>query len=225
MPYQIPLFPLHTVLFPNASLSLHIFEERYRLMIRRCLHANKRFGVVLIAEGREVGDIAVPHRVGTVARIIRSASREDGTFDVATQGGTRFRLLDSWEVDGYLKGKIEPFDDSPHEPESLQLLAIKVHAMFDRYVTMLGKPEAVQELLRGMPNDAERLSFMVAAAMPISPDQKQSLLELDSTGERMQRLYRILRQQILIRDVVQRAEKRTPPREINREVWGVFSPN
>ena len=65
----LPLFPLNTVLFPNMVLPLHVFEERYKLMINTCLAQDKPFGVVLIYSGTEAGGPAVPHSVGTVARI------------------------------------------------------------------------------------------------------------------------------------------------------------
>ena len=71
---ELPLFPLNTVLFPGQVLPLHIFEERYRLMIRRCLAEDAPFGVALIQTGAEVGAAAEPHTVGTVARIIESSA-------------------------------------------------------------------------------------------------------------------------------------------------------
>ena len=63
---EISLFPLNTVLFPGQVLPLHIFEDRYRLMIRECLAEEKPFGVVLIRRGREVGETAEPYMVGTI---------------------------------------------------------------------------------------------------------------------------------------------------------------
>ena len=69
MTYKLPLFPLQTVLFPGAPILLHIFEERYRLMIGRCLEQNSPFGVVLIRQGTEVDPDAIPYGVGTTAQI------------------------------------------------------------------------------------------------------------------------------------------------------------
>jgi Lon protease-like protein len=63
------LFPLQTVLFPGMRMPLHIFEERYKLMIRECIEQDAPFGVLLIRDGAEVGAGAVPHNVGTTARI------------------------------------------------------------------------------------------------------------------------------------------------------------
>ncbi len=89
MAFQLPLFSLNTVLFPGDTLPLHIFEARYRLMVQRCLEADahaREFGVLLIAEGQEVGAPATPHRVGTIARIGQVARLDDGRLDLATQG-------------------------------------------------------------------------------------------------------------------------------------------
>ncbi|MDP6513158.1 MAG: LON peptidase substrate-binding domain-containing protein, partial [SAR202 cluster bacterium] len=67
----LPLFPLNSVLFPGASIPLQIFEDRYKQMLRDCLDADSRFGVVLIKSGREVGGSAEPHATGTVAQIVQ----------------------------------------------------------------------------------------------------------------------------------------------------------
>src|SRR3954468_4244250 len=88
---QLPLFPLHAVLFPGVALPLHIFEERYRSMVGRCIAAGEPFGVVLIKDGREIGDVPVSlAQVGTTA-IIRQAGRyPDGRLDIVTVGGRHF---------------------------------------------------------------------------------------------------------------------------------------
>jgi Lon protease-like protein len=212
VPFELPLFPLNTVLFPNVKLPLHIFEERYRLMIERCLDADRQFGVVLISDGVEVGEPAVPHRVGTVARIVDVVKHDDGTMNLAASGENRFELIECWEMDGYLQGQVELFTDGPEEAETVRLLGIKAHAMFDRYVSMLAGDE-FQKTLASIPNDPSLLSFLISAALPISLDGKQLLLELKSTVKRLEQLCGILRQQIVIREVIERARARTPPKD------------
>ena len=69
---ELPIFPLGTVLFPGMPLPLHIFEERYKRMIGRCLDGDRAFGVTLLKSGREVGGPAIPHEVGTIARIVQA---------------------------------------------------------------------------------------------------------------------------------------------------------
>ena len=69
-PRRLPLFPLHTVLFPGATIPLQVFEERYKRMMKVCLESDGRFGVVLIKDGMEVGGSAIPHDIGTIARVL-----------------------------------------------------------------------------------------------------------------------------------------------------------
>ena len=89
---QLPLFPLNAVLFPNATMPLQIFEERYKLMLEACLKADSQFGVVLIRSGPEVGGDAVPHAVGTVARILQVNRVKEGRSFVSIVGGRRFEI-------------------------------------------------------------------------------------------------------------------------------------
>jgi Lon protease-like protein len=114
----IPLFPLRSVLCPGVALPLHIFEERYQLMVERCLRRREDFGIVLIRGGREVGslgeDIAA---VGTTATIRRAGRYPDGRFDILTVGQRRFRL-ESVDRDSepWLVGHVR-FLDEPTGPE------------------------------------------------------------------------------------------------------------
>src|SRR5215472_17731194 len=90
----VPLFPLEqVVLFPGMSLPLRIFEERYKVMIGACQVTDQLFGVVLIRSGREVGEPAVPERVGCTARMLRVERIPDGQMHILTVGEQRFRLI------------------------------------------------------------------------------------------------------------------------------------
>ena len=109
MTVELPLFPLRSVLCPGVALPLHIFEDRYRLMIGRCLERGEPFGVVLVREGHEVGP--VPGRiadVGTTAIIRRAGRYPDGRLDILTVGERRFRLesLDT-RSEPYLVGRVD----------------------------------------------------------------------------------------------------------------------
>ena len=83
---QLPLFPLNTVLFPGNAMPLQIFEPRYQRMLRDCMDGDRRFGVVLIRTGAEVGGRALTHAVGTVARIIQVNEIGQGRFFVSAPG-------------------------------------------------------------------------------------------------------------------------------------------
>ena len=88
----LPLCPLNLVLFPGMDLPLHIFEERYKDMIRECINNDSPFGVVLIKEGLEVGEPAEPERIGTSTRILRSEVLDQGRLNIMTKGDRRFEI-------------------------------------------------------------------------------------------------------------------------------------
>src|SRR3990172_7254766 len=88
----LPLFPLDNVLFPDMVMPLHIFEQRYRLLVRRSLRHRSPFGIVLIPEGQEVGGGALPYRVGTLAQIVAHAALPDGRSLITVRGERRFEI-------------------------------------------------------------------------------------------------------------------------------------
>ena len=102
---QIPLFPLGVVLMPGQSLPLHIFEERYKLMINQCLDENKEFGVVFYDGGQL-------YSVGCTAGIEKVLkSYDDGRMDISTRGKKRFIIQELMELKPYAEGKVIFFDD------------------------------------------------------------------------------------------------------------------
>src|SRR5437016_2701135 len=120
---EMPLFPLNAVIFPYAELQLHIFEERYREMVRSCVEFDRPFGIVLIRTGTETGD-ADPYMVGTVVRITRVHNYDDGRMDIDVQGERRFRIRQLDESRSYLVGLVEPvieheIEDSPRANQIL----------------------------------------------------------------------------------------------------------
>src|SRR5437867_7646538 len=109
----LPLFPLTTVLFPEMLLPLHIFEPRYRLLVRRCMDDDRPFGVVLIRSGQEVGAIAEPHAIGTEAKIMAFSPLSDGRSYVVVRGIRRFAVEQAMpDAEPYLVGRVA-FSASP----------------------------------------------------------------------------------------------------------------
>ncbi len=91
--FEIPLFPLNTVLFPGTPIHLHIFEERYKQMINLCLQEQRPFGVVLIRNGMEaLGPLAEPFHIGCTAEIAHVERLEDG----ADEPGCRWSGTDPY---------------------------------------------------------------------------------------------------------------------------------
>jgi Lon protease-like protein len=136
---ELPLFPLHAVLCPGVALPLHVFEERYRLMVERCVETSTPFGVVLIREGRETGPLdGRISRVGTTAEIREVGRYPDGRFDLMTVGGRRFRietLTDSEEP--YLIADIRYLREPVGDPDMARTLADRVSSRFLRYLEVL----------------------------------------------------------------------------------------
>ncbi len=136
---RIPLFPLRSVLCPGVALPLHVFEERYRLMVDRCLERDEPFGVVLIRAGREVGPLSgAIAQVGTVAAIRRAGRYPDGRFDILTVGQQRFHLeaVDS-ASEPYLVGRVSFLDEPLGSHGEARRHAERVGQRFLEYLRLL----------------------------------------------------------------------------------------
>ncbi len=91
--FELPLFPLHTVLFPGTPIHLHIFEDRYKQMINLCLDKHRPFGIVLIREGMEaLGPLAEPYRIGCTAHIVHIQRLEQDRMNIVAIGQERFEI-------------------------------------------------------------------------------------------------------------------------------------
>jgi uncharacterized protein len=136
---DVPLFPLHAVLCPGVVLPLHIFEPRYRQMIGRCLADDSPFGVVLIRQGREVGE-SVPAlaAVGTLAEIREANEYEDGRYDLVTVGTTRFAIESvAAGPEAYLVGSVQPLPEAVTDTARARILADRVSTRFVDYLRLL----------------------------------------------------------------------------------------
>ena len=120
MSEMLPLFPLGAVLYPGMLMPLHIFEERYRQLIRDLLERPepRRFGVIAIRKGRETGVDGVHslYEIGCTATLRRVSRHPDGRFDIITLGTQRFRLSGLDETRPYLQGEVEMLADEPVDP-------------------------------------------------------------------------------------------------------------
>jgi Lon protease-like protein len=181
---ELPLFPLNVVLFPGMVLPLHVFEPRYRLMITRCIEEEKLFGVVLVQPESVLGEER-PFHVGTTARIMAAERLDDGRFNLLTEGGKRFRILEEHREQPYLSALVEEFCDTPTEPEATEALYRKASALFQRYIRVMLAVAGKEQLRLELPDDAEGLSYLIGYCLDLSDAEKQHLLELTSTPERL----------------------------------------
>lgn len=190
---ELPLFPLNTVLFPSLPLPLHIFEERYKLMIGTCVVTDNLFGVCLIKEGVEVGGPAEPFEIGTVAKISEVERLPDGRMNLMTFGTARFRLAEVVQREPYLVGRVvvlEP-DSSPPADDLIEDVA-------DRLLRYLSEVKRVARLpdRRELLADVDRLSYLAVATLGMPPRERQSFLEVDSAVDRLQQARSLLRREI-----------------------------
>ena len=182
---ELPLFPLNSVLFPGATLPLHIFEERYKLMIGRCLQSGSPFGVLLIRSGNEVGEATEPFEVGTTARIVRVQHLDEGRMNLVCLGERRFRLLRKLRDTPYLVGEAEPLDSTDIEGEDVAELAETVAALFAEYYRIYLAVSNQWARQIGMPGGAAELADFVGSRLAVSLWTKQRLLEELSVRRRL----------------------------------------
>jgi ATP-dependent Lon protease len=181
-PDRIPLFPLNVVLFPGEQLPLHIFEPRYRRMVRECLEAKSLFGMLL----------ALPDglaRVGCTAEILEvSKHYDDGRMDILTLGRDTFRIVDLFTEDPLYEGTVDYLEDKESLLDSRK--REELHELYEVCYTLLfsGMPRSLEK------SAPELLSFMIAGALPLDLLWKQQILELRSEAERQERLLRYLRE-------------------------------
>ena len=180
----LPLFPLGTVLYPGMVLPLHIFEERYRQLMRDLLDRPepREFGVIAIREGRETGVDGVTslYDVGCVAELRTADEREDGTFEIVTVGTERFRLTRLDQTASYLQAEIEPIPDLP-DATATEAVQLSLRAYLDALVQQGGATVSIQEL----PAEPVLLSYVIAAAMIVELAEHQALLAAPDAASRL----------------------------------------
>jgi Lon protease-like protein len=197
---ELPLFPLNTVLFPGQMLPLHIFEDRYRLMIRRCLAEDLPFGVVLIKRGSEIGPEAEPHAVGTIARILKSSHQSDGTIDIITVGQERFCIHRLIRDQPYLRGEVKTLPMlEPTDTDVVATLAERVRFSVSRYIKLIAEAAGLQIQVDTMPDAPQQLAYLAGVAMQIDNQEKQEILAKSSLQEVLAReMYFLNRENVLL---------------------------
>ena len=181
-PERIPLFPLNIVLFPDEQLPLHIFEPRYRRMVRECLDNRSPFGMLLALPNGVV-------HVGCTAEILEVIKTyDDGRMDIITVGRDPFRVLTIHEDDPLLHGDVDYLEDEEprvNPPKQRQLIEL-----YETCHTLL-----YSSLPKEMETQASGgLSYCIASTLPVDLLWKQQILELRSEEDRQERLLAYLRE-------------------------------
>jgi Lon protease-like protein len=178
---EMSLFPLNTVLFPGMPINLHIFEERYKLMIQRCLEASLTFGIVLIEEGSEaLGPLARPHRVGCTAQITQVEKLSMGRMNIMAMGKQRFLISALDTAEPYLRAQVDLYPLANPEPAALQAEDRRLRHWMGRYLAMLEAAGQTSIALDQMPQDSLTFGYLAASLLQVPARQKQPLLAADS---------------------------------------------
>jgi Lon protease-like protein len=208
---RLPVFPLGTVLFPGLVLPLHIFEPRYRSLIRDLMDLpadqTREFGVVAIRGGWEVpasapggltaGSSLRLYDVGCTAEIRQITEHPDGRFDIVTVGRRRFRLAELVpDPAPYLVGEVDLLGEPAGDAASLERLATAVLQLFQRYITLMRRdaPDVGEQL----PDRPAVLSYLVAASAALSVDDRQRLLAAEDTVRRLRAERSLLRRELAL---------------------------
>jgi Lon protease-like protein len=181
-PERIPLFPLNVVLLPGADLPLHIFEPRYRQMVRQCLDEKSEFGMLLALPKGVV-------HVGCTAEIIDVVKRyNDGRMDILTMGRAPFRVVNLLDENPLLEGEVDYLEDS--ETPSNPRVRCELVELYEACHTLI-----FGDYPKNLENDiSEKLSYTVAGTLPMDLLWKQQILELRSEADREERLVAYLRE-------------------------------
>jgi Lon protease-like protein len=209
---RLPVFPLGTVLFPGLVLPLHIFEERYRTLVRELVARTDdlphEFGVVTLRHGWEVEspdgvaerpadgtvDAGHLHEVGCTAELRQVNELPDGRFDIVTVGRRRFRVLGVEAGSApYLTAEIEWMPDEDGPDEFAALLAPRVLAVFRTYLDLL-RPD--NDTIDQVPDDPTVLSHLIAATAQLTVDERQQLLAAPDTATRLRTELRLLNREV-----------------------------
>lgn len=170
---SLPLFPLGIVLLPGELVPLHIFEERFKLMIGECLEQESEFGIIWLSDDGL-------KEVGCAARITRVLERfEDGRLNILVEGTEPFRLTRRIEDLPYPAGDVEPLaDDRETDEDALERARSRYADLVEEVTETRPEPDALAQL------DA----YGMAATLEVAPAAKQALLELRSESGRLEQL-------------------------------------
>ena len=225
---RLPMFPLNTVVFPGVTVPLHVFEDRYRDLVRHLLEvpdpAERLFGIVAIREGWEVAGQAggsgarSMYRTGCVVQLTTHEEYPDGRFDIAAVGRHRMRVL---ETDGgatYLRARVEPLHARGDLSPAAAIEAARSLAVFERYRAAVSALRGGEVMTGGLPRDPELLSYVLSATCALTLPERQQLLESPTAAERLAHLRRLLHRELH----AIRAVPSLPATEVARTGW---SPN
>lgn len=194
IPSVIPLFPLpNVVFFPRTYLPLHVFEPRYRHMVRDAASSHRMIGMVLLKEGWESDYEGRPpiFPVGAVGRMVAVQNLSDGRFNVLLQGLRRFEIQDEVGIESYRQGRVEVKDFAPLEAKLPPELRADILKIVGNFLLSQEDGMALANFLK-QPVDDEALVHNLSFGLEFTPLEKQFLLEADTVVQQARRLLDLL---------------------------------
>lgn len=200
---EMPLFPLHTVLFPETPLYLHIFEPRYKIMLRRCLAKKEPFGVVLIQQGQEAfGPVSRVFNIGCTAHIVQVEPNSPNSYNLTAFGGERFRILEFNKDRPYMIGVVETYKIEEvytnHTLQKINSLSNLIKNYLERMPKLELGTDDLDELR--LPNNPISVVHMAASLLQLPGFEKQHLLEAQSISDLAASVQRLYRREISVID-------------------------
>jgi uncharacterized protein len=189
---RLPMFPLSTVLFPHGALPLHVFEPRYRALVADCLMDDRRFGVVLIARGSEVGGGDERVHVGTTAVIEVAQPTEDGRWHIIARGIERIRVSVWLPDEPYPVASVDRWPCDPPVRADLLGTAEREVRRVRTLLSELGDAAALPARL-GLDDDPDAAAWQLCSLAPVGAFDGQRLLEAPGHDERLELLVEMVR--------------------------------
>jgi Lon protease-like protein len=187
----MPMFPLGTALLPGGVLPLHVFEERYRQMVRDLLEGDEpsEFGVVMIARGREVGGGEVRHDVGTLARVVDMHALPDGRYALVAVGAERLRVNAWLPDDPYPLADIDLWPDDDLGEIDLIAATSAIDLLHERVRLLNDEVRALGEMTpppdTEIADDPHVAIYHLGSLAPLGPADRQRMLESATLAERL----------------------------------------
>jgi Lon protease-like protein len=197
-PVELPMFPLGSVLLPSTAISLHVFEPRYRALVRHCVGGGRRLGVVLIERGSEVGGGDVRFGVATRARIAEAVELDDGRWVMAVVGEDRVRVRRWLPDDPYPRAEVVECG-AERAPAGAGARRAALDRLLQRILALkseLGEPVVGSAV--ALADDVRSATWQAVALAPLGPLDAQRVLETDGAGERLDLVLSMLEEEAVV---------------------------
>lgn len=199
LPKHIAVMPLpNAILFPRVLLPLYIFEPRYKQMLADCLNGERMFAVALLRKGWEKeGHNPTPHPIAAIGVIRTCVARPDGSANVILEGVARVRVTEYMKLRPYRVARVEPLKSTEDVDPIQRTPLLKIVTQLARARARMGVdlPKSVLSALRSVKN-ADYLSDLVSYTLLDDYYEKQSMLEILDTNERLEKLVALLQRKI-----------------------------